>query len=261
MPLSIGVKAGFGNLAKDHIRLLAGEGLLDYTEFSMSYQVDPRDYREPVPARVVHAPNYSSHRTNPVDPSDRDRSLRFLEDASAAADVLGSSVIVVHPERRTSPECSAEHLVSVLQEHGDPRCAVENMPCPGFFATDAEEARGIMAAAGCGLVLDLAHAACFAFSEGLDLRAYLESFIALGPVLYHASDTPLLLGTGNYSNGMPSAAPGPWCEDMHLPLGDGDLGWAAILPLLPDGALVTLETPMRVESQRRDAGILRKLRP
>lgn len=242
--IPVGLKAGYA--VEGPVPAAALAALADFAEFSLSGPgplPDPASYALDLPVLSVHAPHFSSHGCNPCDPREEARSLGLLAAASAAADALGASVIVVHPERVTHPGCSRGQLVRVLRFWGDPRAAVENMPCPGFVVGLPEEAAAVMAATGCGLVLDVAHAACLAHALGLDQRRHLEGLLALGPVLAHASDTYLACGTGPYADGTGPAAPGPWCEDLHLPLGGGDMDWGLIGGLLPAGLPVTLETP------------------
>lgn len=250
-----GVKAGFADIPAGHLARLAADGTADFAEFSLCEDPFPdwRAYGGELPVRAVHAPHFSSHGFNPVDPAKRDESLRMLELASEAADGLDAACIIVHPERSTGPACSPDAFAAVLSAWGDPRCVVENMPMHGFFLVEHAEVREFLVATGVGLCLDVAHAAGYAYLTGRDFGSYLEGLAALGPAHWHASDTRYRrIPAGQHD------PDGGGYEDAHLALGTGDIDWRAVGRVLPAGAWVTMETP-KGPSQASDAALLRSL--
>lgn len=254
MPRRIGLKCGYDNTSRTHLDDMFSRGLADFLEFSLGNDHDPREYLGSYPVRAIHAQIYDSHRFNPVDPREKDRSLRLLAECSEAADVLGAEVIIVHPERGMLPDgscppCSLDAMAAVLAANGDGRCIVENMPNLQFFLTEPEEIRQFLQATGAGFLLDVGHAAGYAFMAGYDFASYLAELASFGPAHWHVSDSPLRV------------SPAEWpyfYKDAHQHLGTGDVSWPAVARVLPDDAWVTLETPNDAD-QAGDADFVRGL--
>jgi sugar phosphate isomerase/epimerase len=244
--LRIGSKGGYVDTPKDFYRDLRGE--LSYLEWATAGTFDRGEFDLcDIPVRFVHAGHYNNSGFNPVDASRRVKDLAILDQAILAAECFGTEEIIIHPQRCLSGAHTIDNLIDFINIPRRQHILLENMPCPTFFATEPMEIQRVMAATGCGFCLDIAHAACYAYSEGYDLEKFLRDLIALEPTLYHLSDTPHVL------------KPYGWCEDEHWHLGTGDIDWELAISLVPDDSCVTLETPMSTEGQLEDIRFLRNL--
>ena len=77
-----------------------------------------------------------------------------------------------------------------------------------------------------GTVLDFVHAVCTANSAKMNEMEIIKAFMVFHPKVFHLSD-------GNASSE----------KDIHLNLGEGNLDLERFLSVIPNGGLVTIETP------------------
>jgi len=194
---------------------------------------------------VIHAPHFSFG----VNLARRELFGSNMAAARATlrwAEVLGAPYAVFHP----GTDGEILEAARQLKEIGDPRVLVENKPyrtVDGRFrcvGCSHEEIRSILETAGTGFCLDIGHAISYARNIGADWYSYLLGFLDLKPDMYHVSD-------GIADSGL----------DTHDHIGTGDYDWGRILPLIPDGAFVTVETrkdaPDGLADFAADAGNLR----
>ncbi|HCD37508.1 MAG TPA: hypothetical protein DEQ77_02055 [Candidatus Omnitrophica bacterium] len=94
--------------------------------------------------------------------------------------------------------------------------------------------------------MDISHAICYAKDTGADWYDYLRGFFALKPSMFHLSDGDSNSGT-----------------DTHSHINDGNYDWGRIIPLLPEDAVITIETKKDsaagLEDFRKDAKSLKAL--
>jgi deoxyribonuclease-4 len=176
---------------------------------------------------VIHAP-HSSHGVNLARREHRTGNRIHMGETRAFADALGASTIIVHGGNNGFlSEC-----IYQIRMLGDKRIVIENKPkiglrgelCIGWSPADFH----VIASAGLlhGVVLDFAHAACAARSEGIDEMGMIESFLAFHPIVFHLSD-------GDATSE----------KDTHLNLGEGDRDLGFYVGCVPPGGYITLETP------------------
>jgi len=202
--------------------------------------------RTPLAVHAAHA----LHGFDMADPALHDVNVAIVETAIAAADAVKAPWIAIHPGLDHGPG-SVREMMRFLEEHHDPRFALEN--CPVIDRTDRDkrylcslpaEMAEVTRSLDIGIVLDFAHAICTANILGQDHRSVIERFMRLGPQTYHLS-------------GVDADA----THDMHLHLSEADNDYA-FLKDLPADASVTLETGANhgLERYLDDLAVLRAVR-
>ncbi len=196
---------------------------------------------------VIHAPHYSfgvNLGLREAEAANREK----LAEAARFADELSARYIICHP----GIESDIRETARQLRQLNDGRFLVENKP---YTTTDGklrciggtpDEIAMVMSVAGTGFCMDMGHGASYAVGLGRDPYSYLREFNALGPAMYHVSDGFIRTG-----------------KDTHEHIGSGDFDWPRIFSLIPDGALVTIETrkdsPESLADFRADALRYREL--
>ncbi len=177
---------------------------------------------------AIHAP-HSFHGMNLARTNKEDTNLKHFSEAQRFADDLGSEIIIVHG----GSNGSIEETIRQLERFGDDRIVLENKPKVGLLDEECigwspDEFKRVMKSGILlsGMALDFVHAACAALSLGIDEMGMIKDFIEFAPRIFHFAD-------GDSSSE----------KDAHLNLGKGDLDIAGFLSVIPDGALVTIETP------------------
>ncbi len=160
-----------------------------------------------------------------------ERNREIYEQTKLFADELKAKYIIFHGGIDGSIEETARQLASF----NEPRALIENKPfaaipnkmhgeyCRGY---NLDEIKKVMDAANCGFCLDFGHAICSANSQGKDVYEYCEEFLQLKPKMFHLTDNADITS--------------PF--DSHLNLGKGELNLGRIKKMLPNNAIVTLET-------------------
>ncbi|MBR1735250.1 MAG: hypothetical protein IJ730_07420 [Alphaproteobacteria bacterium] len=202
---------------------------------------------------VIHAPFHLPPKYAGVNTSDANmlqHNMKVLEFSQKCADLLQSSVIVLHPGIGDTEECVNE-TIRQLNIIGDARITIENVPYDPFGFTmhggrPSNIAR-IVKETNCQFCFDFAHATCA--SLALERRAYedFEIYKSLKPSLYHLSD-------GDFSVNF----------DAHLHLGLGNYDIKKFLNDFTDmDAMIVLETfnpdSAIIDPWVRDAEYLKKL--
>lgn len=196
---------------------------------------------------VIHAA-HSLHGINLAQAEKEKDNGHYFGATCKIADTLGAEWIIVHGGN----DGSILETIRQIGLIGDSRIVIENKPkiglrdeaCIGWAPADFQK----IADAGRlrGFVLDFAHAACAACSEGIDEMRMIESFLAFHPVVFHLSD-------GNRTSS----------KDAHLNLGKGNRDLGFYVGCVPPGGYITLETPRNPETGLddfvRDAAFLSAL--
>lgn len=213
---------------REAVRLYA-QGAFDYLEvyFVPGSDATAADWKATGIPSIVHGPHLG-HGVSLATPELLDDNVHVFRAAVRFADALSAPVIIAHGGAYGEPA----EVVRQLKEIGDPRLVIENNP---FLHADRsgrklavstpQEVREVLEGTGLRFCLDFGHAVSSANAHGLGWRGCLESFLSLGPALYHLSDI-----------GIDSDV------DQHLHFGEGSFPVADILPRLPDDAMISIET-------------------
>lgn len=211
-------------------RKLWEKGIYGYIEL----YIIPNSYKETIkkwkPLNikfVIHAP-HSSHGINFAQADKWETNLQGFNEAQLFADELGSDFIIIHGGNNGS----FDETVRQIQLLNEKRILLENKPkvgmlneiCVGWSPHEFQQAYD--ANVLYGTALDFGHAACAARASGVDAMELIKSFMKFNPKIFHLSD-------GDASSE----------KDRHLNLGNGDLDLAAFISFIPEGGLLSLETP------------------
>ena len=195
---------------------------------------------------VIHAP-HSAHGVNLADAAKRESNAKTFDEVRLFADQLDAKHIIVHGGAYPHPsdvssETAIEELVHQLKTLYDARILLENKP---FLPIDdapirlvgstPDEIRRVLTAVCCGFCLDIGHAIASANAHSANWRAWIDEFLSLHPAMFHLSD----MQVGSQ-------------KDQHLHYGSGSLPLAHIVSLLPENALVSIETVKDQASQLID---------
>lgn len=214
----------------DNALRIQEEGYYDYIEL----YIIPGSYKQAINAWkalnvpfVIHAP-HSFHEFNLAQANMWKTNQRNFNEAQLFADSFEADIIIVHGGNNGS---FAETLrqIDLLEER---RIALENKPkfgqknerCIGWSPSEFRWA--VDAGFSNAFVLDFVHAVCAANSLDVDVMGIISEFLEFKPKIFHLSD-------GDNSSEI----------DIHLNLGKGSLDLAGFLSVVPEGALLTIETP------------------
>jgi deoxyribonuclease-4 len=185
---------------------------------------------------LIHAP-HSFHDVNFAQAEKwHTNQLNFIE-AQKFADSLSSGIIIVHGGNNGYFD-EALRQFALLDES---RIALENKPktglddeeCVGFSPEEFQKAfdSGVIKR----MVLDFGHAVCAANSLQTDPLNLIKDFIKFEPMVFHLSD-------GDASSE----------KDTHFNLGKGSMDIRGFLSMIPEGGLMTLETPRNASTGLED---------
>jgi endonuclease IV len=158
----------------------------------------------------------------------RKKNQEAYEEVKRFSDRISSSIIIAHG----GCDGSLEELIHQLRMINDARIIIENKPLKGL---NGEVCRGCSPeefkmifdeGVVSGSVLDFGHALCAALSFGLDHLEMIEEFMKFNPMLFHLSD-------GERSSE----------KDTHFNFGKGNLNLHRLVSVVPEGGLLTIETP------------------
>ena len=179
---------------------------------------------------IIHCPHFA-HGFNMAKVEKKESNLKIYKQVKMFADELSAKYIIFHGGIDGKVEETAKQLASF----NEPRALIENKPmvalpnkmggefCRGY---NPDEIRLIKEIAKCGFCLDFGHAICSANSQGKDIYEYCREFLQFEPAMFHLTDNKDI--TSPY--------------DTHLHLGTGTLDIDKIKEMLPNDAIVTLET-------------------
>lgn len=176
---------------------------------------------------VIHAP-HSFHGVNLARLEFRAANLLHMQEVQRFADQLNAAIIIVHGGNNGDLNETIEQLRII----NDARVVVENKPkigtldelCVGWSPLEFYQFRqaGVLN----GIALDFTHAVCAARTTETDESELIRSLMAFEPKIFHISDIDSLSH-----------------KDKHLNLGKGSLNLRHFFSFIPDGRLVTVETP------------------
>lgn len=212
----------------EEARRLYQKGIYDYIELYIvpgSLPTLPIWKNSQIPF-IIHAPHFA-HDFNLALAEKKQSNLRIYNEVKQFADELKAPYIIFHG----GMEGDIRETAAQLASFGESRALLENKPlrvlsqrrCRGY---NAQEAAFVMKEARCGLCLDFGHAVCAANSQQLDIYAYIQTFLSLGPAMFHLTDLEDVRSE----------------YDSHLHLGTGSLDLAAVMPFIDRDKCVTLET-------------------
>lgn len=179
---------------------------------------------------IIHNAHFMQH-FNLADRERAENNRKIYEETRRFADALNARWIIFHG----GIDGSIEETACQLAAFREPRALIENKPfralpnrmggnfCRGY---DIAELKKAMDASGCGFCLDFGHAVCAANSLHQEPYSYIEELMTLNPAMYHLTDV----------NDMTSE------YDSHPHLGQGGLSLGRIFSLLPEKAVITIET-------------------
>lgn len=179
---------------------------------------------------IIHNAHFA-HGFNLAKSSHFSRNLEIYQQSKQFADELGAKYIIFHG----GIDGSIQEVARQLQEIQEPRALIENKPFKalpnrmgGEFCRGAvlEELKYLLSLTQCGFCLDFGHAVCSANSQKKDPYSFISELMDLSPSMFHLSDVSDM--TSIY--------------DAHPHLGTGSLDIARLKKMLPEGALVSIET-------------------
>lgn len=159
------------------------------------------------------------------------RNREIYEQTKLFADELNAKYIIFHG----GIDGNIEETAKQLESFNEPRALIENKPfvalpnkmggnyCRGY---NVDEIKHVMDAANCGFCFDFGHAICAGNSLAKDVYEYCNNFLQLNPKMFHLTDNADITS--------------PF--DSHLHLGTGELNLDRIKMMLPNNAIITLET-------------------
>lgn len=211
-------------------RALKGE-FLDYVELYVmpgSHNDTIRAWKEFDVPYVIHAP-HSFHGVNLARRELRETNAIHIREARDFADSLKADLIIVHGGHSGS----INETIEQIRRISDVRLVLENQPNIGLFdeicvGWSPEEFRREVRGHVDGMALDFGHASCAARSLHRDVMQIIAEFMPFNPRIFHMSD----------SDGLSE-------QDQHRNLGEGNLHLLPFLEILPENALLTIETPRR----------------
>jgi len=244
--IKVGIKFGPRSSLEDFEKLIIRADFVElYGKVGFDYSFIKR-YKKPV---TIHCP----HHQEGVNLANKDRAKKNEEAivwSKKTADFFESKVIVIHSDLKEKEDDSLENTISFLNKYYDSRFHIENMPfiSEGYehFGRTFKEIKKVMNEAGVSFCLDLAHASEFAMYKKIDVIKYLKKLLTLNPSYYHFSDANINLVSRGINSG------------YHLNIGDGDLDVNLLKSLIPDKALVALETKVGLDKQIKDIEFLKK---
>jgi deoxyribonuclease IV len=175
---------------------------------------------------VIHAPHWREG-VNLAKKEKESENIELIWQAQRFADELSAEKIIVHPGIAGDMNETTRQLAKI----DDKRILVENKP---YFALDngllcngstPEEISFVMKETGVGFCLDVGHAICAANGHKINQRVFLKDFLELKPAMFHLSD-------GDVNS----------VYDSHKHIGEGSFDIKALLSMIPEGAMVTVET-------------------
>ena len=179
---------------------------------------------------IIHCPHFA-HGFNLAKKEKQESNLEIYKQVKLFADELNAKYIIFHGGIDGTIEETAKQLASF----NEPRALIENKPfvalpnkmggefCRGY---NLNEIQLIMKTAKCGFCLDFGHAICAANSLEKDVYEYCKELVRIEPNMFHLTDLDNI--KSHY--------------DSHLHLGAGELDLNRIKSLLPENAIITLET-------------------
>lgn len=222
---------------------------MDYVDFFELYASPQVDYaflagiNKPI---TIHIAHFASE-VNFANPRRREINEAAFRHALVLADKFSAKKIIFHPELKEDDDCSVDVLANFITNHYDERLHLENMPfsSEGFehFAASPPEIEALLDLLGVKFCFDFAHAFEFLEFSGKG-PSEVEEFLKLNPSHFHITDTDL------------SAVVLPGYNEQHINFGEGTMDLVLCRNMVPQGAWVTIETPMSSTRQLKEVQFL-----
>lgn len=217
------------NYVKDAVKLY-NEGFYEYIELYIvpeSYQNFINIWKNLDIPYIIHAPHFRNG-MNLADSSNLNQNIRLSKETKLFADELNADFIIYHP----GIAGDIKETVKQLNIIDDKRIVIENKPyftvlndgniCNGH---SPEEIKYVLDNANVGFCLDIGHCFCAANARKINQIDYLKQFLEVKPNLFHLTDN-------DFSSSV----------DKHFHFGEGNYDLEKIFELVPDNALITIET-------------------
>lgn len=220
-------------------RELKVKEVFDFVELYVipgSYENTIENWKGLVVPYVIHAP-HSYHGINFAQADKWETNFRNFNEVRMYADKLGSDKIIIHGGNNGS----LEELIRQVGLLNDKRIVLENKPMKGISHelcigwSPREFDRFFSSGTLNGMALDFGHAACAAQSLSIDVIKMIKEFMVFNPKIYHLSDGDLLSE-----------------RDIHLNLGKGNFNLAEFVSIIPEGSLITIESPRNTSTGLED---------
>lgn len=187
---------------------------------------------------IIHAPHYK-HGMNLANPDKFQNNMKLVKETLKFADKLNAEFIVFHPGVGGEITETARQVNLI----NDGRILIENKPYDAIPEMNAdfcagsrvEEIKIILENTEAGFCLDIGHAIAASNSFNTNFIEDIKKFIKLNPKLYHLSDTDINQKI-----------------DLHQNFGEGNLDIAEIMGLLPENAVITIETDKKSQHNLDD---------
>jgi endonuclease IV len=179
---------------------------------------------------IIHSPHFA-HGFNLAKKEKAKSNLQIYKEVKAFADELKSEYIIFHG----GIDGDIKETATQLKSFSEPRALIENKPyralpnrmngefCRGY---NRKEISYVIENVNCGFCLDFGHAVCSANSFKIDPYDYIEKLLKLTPQMFHLTDLEDIASE----------------FDSHPHIGQGSLNINKILYLLPQDAIITVET-------------------
>ncbi|MDO8282161.1 MAG: TIM barrel protein [Thermodesulfovibrionia bacterium] len=218
---------------------LMKEGLYDYVELYVipgSYMQTINNWETLDISFVIHTP-HSFHDVNFAQADKWQTNQRNFIEVQKFADSLSAGIIIVHGGNNGSFDETLKQLARLDEK----RIALENKPCMGINGeicvggTPEEFQKAFDSGVIKQTVLDFGHAVCAANFLQMAPLDLIKKFAGFNPKVFHLSDGDALSE-----------------KDTHYNLGKGSMNIAGFLSTVPEGGLLTIETPRRETEGLKD---------
>lgn len=181
---------------------------------------------------IIHGPHFM-HGINFSSKEKLQDNMKLAYEALKYADYLNADKIIFHPGIKGDYKETSRQIKMI----NDERILVENKPYHVAVETESlslsdvcvgyspEQIKYILQESGAGLCLDIGHGICAANSLNIDYVSFLKEFISLNPYMYHISDGKI---TGT--------------QDKHYNIGKGSFDFNMLFSLIPENAVISVET-------------------
>ncbi|HAT51362.1 MAG TPA: hypothetical protein DCS88_13680 [Alphaproteobacteria bacterium] len=179
---------------------------------------------------VLHAPHFGAGFNLSLEAKQGSNRIMW-DDVLRCADCFQPEGLIVHLGTHGRLSESIRQLQTLdrvscpVWVENKPCVTKDESPCVGVTPSDIAYVRQRCHA---GFCFDFGHAMCYAAATGLDHHRVMDEFMALKPNIFHLCDGKM----GDI-------------HDQHLHFGEGNYDLAALVNRIPDGAMVSLETPKR----------------
>jgi len=218
---------------------LRDKGLFDYIELYIIPQTPEENLGQweglDVPF-VIHAA-HAIHGINLAQSEKSRDNKKYFAVVKKWADSLKSDWIIAHGGNNGS----LDETIRQISLLNDKRVIIENKPkigildeaCIGWAPADFQRIadEGLLH----GMALDFAHAACAAYSVGINEHRMIKDFLFFSPKVFHLSD-------GHATSE----------KDSHLNLGKGNRDLKSYINCVPSGGYMTIETPRKTSRDLAD---------